>query len=204
MKQFGIMNENMRKLLSNDDTADKTVADDVNLLKMYDKHIKIKLGQILNNQGAYPNCSMKSLVKYMIELPSASEIIVAQQNEKVADYKITDSWLEYETIEAENLYNESVSTYRLKNNIPFVHVTHDTKKTVGKNETTINDTIQLPRRRMRAIVYFFLDPDRKDSQEYLFPNIRKVSLDCQGLSSYIYSSGMKTKSIYKSRTSWKT
>jgi hypothetical protein len=196
MEEFGIMNENMRKILSDDDTADKTATEDVSLMKISDNYIKIKLGQILNNQGAYPNCSMKSLVKYLIKLPAAEEIMVAQQGQKVADYKILDSWLEYETITAESLYNDSVSTYSQKNNIPFVYVTHNLMKTVGKNETVINDKIQLPRKRMRAIAYFFFDPNRKDSEEYLFPNITKVSLNCQGHSNVIYPNGMVKKQLY--------
>ena len=45
MLEYGIANENVRKLLSKDDSADNTEADDV-LLANNHEVLKIKLGQI--------------------------------------------------------------------------------------------------------------------------------------------------------------
>ena len=47
------MNENTRKLMSKDDSADKTVVADKILISVFADRVKIKLGQILNDHGLY-------------------------------------------------------------------------------------------------------------------------------------------------------
>ncbi len=53
MSEYGIATENLRKLMSGDDSASTTDKADNALFKARGKRIKIKLGKILNNQGLF-------------------------------------------------------------------------------------------------------------------------------------------------------
>ncbi len=53
MSEYGVATENLRKLMSGDDSADTNVANDNSLFKARGKRVKIKLGKILNNQGLF-------------------------------------------------------------------------------------------------------------------------------------------------------
>ena len=49
MSEYGIATENLRKLMSGDDSASASSKDDNALFKARGKRVKIKLGKILNN-----------------------------------------------------------------------------------------------------------------------------------------------------------
>ena len=99
MLQYGVANENIRKLMSRDDSATTSgKADDVLLQKI----LKIKLGKILEGHGPYAPYDMSDL-EYQIKLPEASKIMVAQTGQSVGNYKLADMNLEFETIEGEEL-----------------------------------------------------------------------------------------------------
>ena len=53
MMDVGIMNENTRKLISEDDSADSSVAADKTVVNIFNGRIRIKLGKILNDHGLY-------------------------------------------------------------------------------------------------------------------------------------------------------
>ena len=94
MLQYGVANENIRKLMSGDDSATTSGKDDDVLLEKNQKILKIRLGKVLEGHGPY---------EYQIQLPEASEIMVAQTGQKVGSYKLTNMNLEFETIEGEEL-----------------------------------------------------------------------------------------------------
>ena len=100
MLQYGVANENIRKLMSGDDGATTSgKADDV----LLEKNQKIlKLGKILEGHGPYAPYDMSDLA-YRIKLPEASKIMVAQTGQSVGNYKLADMNLEFETMEGEEL-----------------------------------------------------------------------------------------------------
>ena len=51
MSEYGIASENLRKLMSGDDSASSNVADDNSLFKACGKRVNIKLGKVLRDQG---------------------------------------------------------------------------------------------------------------------------------------------------------
>ncbi len=53
MSEYGIATENLRKLMSGDDSASTSDKADNALFKACGKRIKIKLGKILNNTRAF-------------------------------------------------------------------------------------------------------------------------------------------------------
>ena len=110
---FGIANENVRKLISKDDSGDKAAKTDgvldLTIANMCDR-MKIPLGKILCDHGPYAPYGMCDF-EYRITLPKSEKTMTAQTNEAVGEYKLTDMHLEYErriqrwTIIGLRLYN---------------------------------------------------------------------------------------------------
>ena len=97
-QDFGIANENVRKLVSKDDSADKTTKTDgvldLTIANMCDR-MKIPLGKILCDHGPYAPYGMCDF-EYRITLPQSKKLMEAQDGEDVGEYKLTDMHLEYE------------------------------------------------------------------------------------------------------------
>ena len=102
-QDFGIASENVRKLISKDDSADKSVksdgALDTAIAGMCDR-MKIPLGKILCDNGPFAPYGMRDFV-YDITLPRSEKITKAQTNEEVGTYRLTDLQLEYDVIRSE-------------------------------------------------------------------------------------------------------
>ncbi|CAB3981820.1 Hypothetical predicted protein [Paramuricea clavata] len=126
MVEYGIMNENTRKLLSKDDSADQTAKTEGNydlvMAKVY-REKKVKLGKILNDHGPYAPYNMKSGFEYTVTLPKADKIMVAQVNEKVEGYTLKNIHLEYETIENEKLAKRVNEGYDTGRSLSYEHTT---------------------------------------------------------------------------------
>ena len=103
MAEYGLLNENIRKLMSKDDSGDKTAKTDgvldLNIANLYERKM-IPLGQILCDHGLYAPDGMSDF-QYRITLPAPSSIMKAQSSESVGRCKLKDMQLEYETIESE-------------------------------------------------------------------------------------------------------
>ena len=104
-QNYGIANENVRKLISGDDSANKAAKTDgvldVTIADMCDR-MKIPLGKILCDNGPYAPYDMCDFV-YDITLPKPEKIMKAQTNEETGAYRLTDLQLEYEVIKSEGL-----------------------------------------------------------------------------------------------------
>ena len=107
-QEFGLANENVRKLASKDDSGDKTTKTDgildLTIANMFDR-MKIPLGKILGDHGPCAPYGMFHF-EYRITLPQSKKILKAQGGEDKGEYKLTDLHLEYEIIESEDLVRE--------------------------------------------------------------------------------------------------
>ena len=107
-QEFGLANENVRKLVSKDDSGNKATKTDgvldLTIANMCDR-MKIPLGKILGDQGRYAPYGMFDF-EYRITLPQSKKILKAQDGEDKGEYKLTDLHLEYEVIESEDLVRE--------------------------------------------------------------------------------------------------
>ena len=195
MSEYGISSENLRKLMYGDDSASTTDKGDNALFNARGKRIKIKLGKILKERGLLASYVLNGM-QYVISLPSADKIMVAQSGESVGDYSLKDVNLTYETIESPKLYSQALTEY-VDTDFPFEHITHSRLSNWGKDQTDINETIDLPRDSMRAIVMLFKYADTVDSEEYIFPKIKNISISIDGNPNAVYSRGMKTNDLYR-------
>ena len=88
-------------------------------------------------------------------------------------YSLENIELEYETIENQELANEATEIYETGKSLDFDHVTLMKTTEWDKDSTLVNETINLPRRSMKAVVLLFKSKTPAGSEEYVYPNIRR-------------------------------
>ena len=194
MVEYGIANENLRKLISKDDTGaasgDDDKVSDALMFAVHGTKQRIKLGKILEDHGLYAPYSMINNFQYSITLPSASDIMTAQSGEAVAGYSLENIELEYETIENQDLANHTTESYEIGRSLSFEHVTLMKTTEWDKDSTLINETINLPRKSMKAVVLLFNSKSPSGSEEYVYPNIESVRVTIEGVPNSVYSQGI--------------
>ena len=115
MIEQGVANENIRKLFSGDDSGvkvgDASKVADALVRSIYGTKLKKPIDKIIGDHGLYTPFTMNNNPMYILTLPEASEIMVAQGGQKVDGYKLENLELEYETIENDSLASEISSMY---------------------------------------------------------------------------------------------
>ena len=191
MVEYGVANENLRKLISKDDTGassgDDDKVSDALMFAVHGTKQRIRLGNILKDHGLYAPYSMINNFQYSITLPSASDIMKAQSGEAVEGYSLENIELEYETIENQDLANHTTEGYEIGRSLSFEHVTLMKTTEWDKKSTLINETINLPRKSMKAVVLLFKSKTPSSSEEYVYPNIEGVKVTIEGVPNSVYS-----------------
>ena len=196
MADVGIMNENTRKIMSEDDSADKAVVADKTIIDIFDGRVKIKLGKILNDHGLYAPLDAGNIIKYKLIFPKADEIMVAQTSQKVAGYTLEDVRLEYSSIENPDVYNKALNSFQSRT-LVFEDVTFIDEENWGKDTTIINKTINLPCSSMKHIVMLFRKKTLTDSEEYVYPKIKRVDVTIEGNPNSVYSQGLTKSKLFE-------
>lgn len=199
--EYGIAHENLRKLISGDDSGKKTNAEasDVLTLAILGTRQKISLGHILEDHGLFHPHSMNHSFKYHLTLAPASDVLVAQSGSNIGTYKLKNVKIEYETIKNPDLANDVMTIYGDESGISLLydHVQYTEMKTwlaASLNETI---SINVPRRSLKAVVLLFTKAAVTDSEEYVYPNIENVKISIRGESNMIYNSdGLQKFRLY--------
>ena len=198
-QDFGIAGENVRKLISKDDSADKAAksdgALDTTIAGMCDR-MKMPLGKILCDNGPYAPYGMCDFV-YDIRLPRSEKIIKAQTNEETGTYKLTDLQLEYDVIKSEGLANSVRETYNTRRSFPYNYSTLLKTLPWAKGNTREVIDINIPRKSMKAVVLLFTEKGAGDSEHFPFPNLTQVDVTVEGNPNDIYSRGLAKRNMYK-------
>ena len=168
-QSFGIANENVRKLVSEDDSADKAAKTDgvldLTIANMCDR-MKIPLGKILCNCGPFAPYGMCNFV-YQITLPKSEKIMKAQTNEATGNYKLTDYklQLEYEIIESSDLAKSVRGGFNVGRSLGYNYTT--LLKTLPWSKDSTREVIDnIPRKSMKAVILLFTKKDAGDSEEF--------------------------------------
>ena len=177
MIEFGIGGENFRKLISKDvsgaTSGNTSKVSDKLMYDTFETKQKIKLTKILEDHGFYAPYDMINNLKFIITLPKASDIMAAQSGESVGGYTLENLELEYETVENQDIATEVMSGYETGRSLSYEHVTLMKTTEWNKDSTTVNETINLPRKSMKAIVLLFRNKTVTDSEQ-LYIQILKV------------------------------
>ena len=185
MLLYGVANENIRKLMSGDDSATTSgKADDV-LLEKNQKILKIKLEKILEGHGPY-----------RIKLPEASKVMVAQTGQSVGSYKLTDMNLEFETIEGEELANSLKEGFNIGRQLWYDYTTLLKTLEWRKDSTREVIDINIPRKSMKSIVLLCTKKTPTDSEEFFNAEVEKVKVTIEGNPNSVYSQGLVRSEVY--------
>ena len=195
MLQYGVANENIRKLMSGDDSATTSgKADDV-LQEKNQKILKIKLGKILEGHGPYAPYDMSDL-EYRIKLPEASKVMVAQTGQSVGSCKLTDMNLEFETIEGEDLANSVKEGFNIGRQLWYNYTTLLKTLEWRKDSTREVIDINIPRKSMKSIVLLCTKKTPTDSEEFFNAEVEKVKVTIEGNPNSVYSQGLVRSEVY--------
>ncbi len=80
--------------------------------------------------------------------------------------------------------------------IIIIVITHVKALSWSKDSTIENETINFPRKSLRAVVMLFRNKTVTDSEEFVFPNIETVKITIEGTPSQIYSQGIPKNRFY--------
>ena len=198
-QDFGIANENVRKLISGDDSANKAAKTDgvldATIADMCDR-MKIPLGKILCDNGPYAPYNMCDFV-YDITLPKSEKIMEAQTNEETGTYRLTDLQLEYDVIKSEGLSNNVRESYNEGRSFPYNNSTLLKTLPWAKESTREVIDINIPRKSMKAVVLLFTEKGVGDSEHFPFPNLTQVDVTVEGNPNDIYSRGLAKRDMYR-------
>ncbi len=122
--------------------------------------------------------------------------MIAQSGESVGGYALKEPKLIYESIESPDMYSQAANEY-VDTDFPFVDVSYLKPTNWLKDQTSVVETINVPRKSMRAIVILFKHADTEDSEEYVYPNITKVDVTIDGRPNAVYSNGISTDDLYR-------
>ena len=201
MVEYGIAGEDLRKLISKDDSGAKTgttqKVSDALILSIYEHKKKICFDKIIRDHRLYAQFYMNNNFRYIITLPSSSELMVIQSGQTLGTYTLEDLQLEYEIIENIYLANEIAEKYAVCRSLSYEHITLMKTVVWTAASTLLNENINIPRKSMRSIVLLFTKQSRIDSEVYLYPNITEVKLTIEGVPNNVYSQGIPNSRFYE-------
>ena len=196
MVEDGNASEATRKKISKDDAANDD-ADATALFSVFGTKQRIRINKILKDHGLYAPHNMANDLQYVITLPTADEIMSAQGGESVEGYTLENIELEYESIDNIDLARKAENLYGSERELSFEHTTLMKKTEWSKDFTIISETINVPRRSMKAIVMLFTNKTKTDSEECIYPNIEKVRVTIEGVPNAVYSQGIPKTRLYE-------
>ncbi|CAB4005574.1 Hypothetical predicted protein [Paramuricea clavata] len=201
MTEQGLGSENLRKLISGDDSGVKVgdagkIADGL-LHSVYGSKLRKPIDKIIADHGLYVPFYMNNNPMYILTLPQSDEIMTAQGGEDKGNYKLDNLELEYETIESDTLAGEVSRMYSTGRSLSYKHVTLMRTSNWDKDLTIVNENINIPRKSMSAIVLLFTSRARTDSEEYIYPNIDKVNLTIEGVPNAVFSQGLPKSRFFE-------
>lgn len=131
MVEYGMCSENLRKLVSKDDSAatsgDAGKVSDALLFSVIDTKLKLPISKIMEDQGLFAPFGMMNNFEYAITFSEATDIMIAQSRSAVAGYSLENLELEYKTIEDIDVAERALSLYQSGKSLSYDHVTLSTR-----------------------------------------------------------------------------
>ena len=196
-----IQSEDLCKIRSGAGDAKTTGVDaEKKLNEVYGKKYRINLDhQILTDHGVfYPQALYNDLV-FEVALAPASQVVKGSDVTKL-NYKLANIQLEYEMIHSQNLAEEAAGVNTIGKEFAYDHVSRAKVVPIVKGtETRINIKVDAQRRSMKGILLLFVEPytaDTRDSEKYIFPDLKKNSVTVNGSPNMLYNNGIESRDIW--------
>ena len=189
-QELGIANENVRKLVSKDDSGNKSAKTDgvldLTIANMFDR-MKYHLGK---------SCAITDFTHHMGCVIS-SIVSRYQSPRRLWWHKLTDMHLEYEIIESADLAERVRGDFNVGRSLGYDYVTLLKTLTWDKNSTREVIDVNIPCKSMTALMLFFTKSNATDSEKFVFPNLTNVNITVEGNLNDIYSSGPAKRDMYR-------
>ena len=191
----GIQSEKLCKIRSDAGDKDTSGVDAENNLKsIYKNKYRIHLDhQILTDHGAfYPQALCNDLL-FDLTLAPASQVVKGSDSTQLV-YNLTNIQLEYEVIRSKYLANEATSTYSYGKEFAYDLVVLEEVVDVNRGtEGRLNLRVNPQRKSLKGILLLFIVPytaGTRDSENYLNPDITKVSVTVNSSANRVYNEGI--------------
>jgi len=116
-------------------------------------------------------------------------------------YKLTNIQLEYEMIRSKTLADMAYSVYSSGKEFAYDHVMRSEVVIFKKDtDTRKNVKVDAQKRSLKAILLLFIEPygdGARDSEKYVFPDLRKVSVTINDSPNMIYNNGVEGKDMWE-------
>ena len=197
----GIQSKKLSQIRSGAGDKPTSGVDDENKLeKVFGKKYQINLDhQILTDHGVfYPQALYSDLVFELVLAP-ANQVVKGSDPNKLK-YKLTNIELEYEMICSEDLADQATRVYESGKEFLYDHVSRDIVLEVSPSTERINVKVDAQRRSMKGILLLFVKPytaGTRDSEEYVFPDIKKILATINGSPNMLYNSGIESEDAWR-------
>ena len=108
--------------------------------------------------------------------------------------------LEYEMIQSRTLANEASFYYETGKEFLYDHVTRDVIVPFKKgSDSRINVKVNAQRKSLKGLLLLFVEPytaGARDSEKYVFPEIKKISVTINGSLNMLYNNGIESRDIW--------
>ena len=144
---------------------------------------------------------------FEVTLANAEQVVKGSDPTKLK-YKLTNIELEYEMIRdtldpkasREMLGEQAKSAYITGKPFVYDHVFRDKVIPFKKGtDTRINVKVNTQRRSMKGLLLLFVEPytaGTRDSEKYIFPDIKKISVTINGSPNMLYNNGIQSRDIW--------
>jgi len=193
----GIQSEKLNKIRCNaGDKPTSGVATENTLNENFGTKYYIWLDhQILTDHGVfYPQALFNDLVFELT--PAGADQVVKGSDPAKLKYKLTNIQLEYEMIRNKQLAREAESLYTSGKDFLYDHVHLERTILFAKGtDSRLNIKVNAQRRSLKAILLLFTEPyiaGTRDSEKYVFPDLKKVKVTINGTPNMLYNEGIVT------------
>ena len=132
--------------------------------------------------------------------PPPPNQVVKDSDPTKLKYKLTNIELEYEMICSEDLADQATRVYESGKEFLYDHVSRDIVMSVETSTERINIKIDAQRRSMKGILLLFVKPytaGTRDSEEYVFPDLKKILATINGSPNMLYNSGIESEDAWR-------
>ena len=191
----GIQSTNLNKIRSGAGDKPTSGVDTENKLKtVYKNKYRINLDhQILTDHGAFYPQALYNDLTFELTFAQAAQVIRGSDASKLV-YKLTNIQIEYEVIRSKYLADEAASTYSYGKEFAYdmVMLERVVDVNLGK-DGRLNLRVNPQRRSLKGLLLLFIVPytaGARDSENYLNPDINKVSVTINSSPNSVYNEGI--------------
>ena len=197
----GIQSKKLSQIRSGAGDKPTSGVDDENKLeKVFGKKYRINLDhQILTDNGVFYPQALYTDLKFELVLAPANQVAKGSDPTKLK-YKLANIELEYEMIRSEDLADQATRVYESGKEFLYDHVSRSIVVEVGPSTERINVKVDAQRRSMKGILLLFVKPytaGTRDSEEYVFPDIKKILATINGSPNMLYLSGIESEDAWR-------